>query len=693
MLATGNAKINWNGWHFDDPRIRAKGVRIEGKIHDAMWMFKHYQPRLPRGLQSVSSLFNFPFPWKHLYSVDLPWYGCADVDSLQSIVHKLPQLMKQRGVWNGYIRHVMELNPIFSRASQNGIPVSIEKHEETKQQFLVERKKVDVELQDTIPDEIRNIRPKRKTETGFDYGYIREPKIVGECRTIYAELGTKLAAEGKRVIPFEEYVNRKHHKELERKRAVAIEEERDTKYGECDLVYATFKDEHGEEISRWCLIEEFKASSTQIQRYLKWKQAEIRAQAERLKYERQEKYGGRNPELTKKINELIDLADDYEIPINLKTKKATTGKQDLEEMFFNTGDRVLELTRKVRSLDTNLNNFLPNWLPGKDGKVHPMYGYTAPSGQINSWSPNSQNVSKHTEYGKMMRGVIQAPPGYCFVEADKKSFHVGTLGYCANDRSYIRFSQIDPHSILGSYIDPSIIGCSISLRWDDEQIATACKEFKKRCKEIEEKDPLHGVNVRQALAKPTVLGNQLEVGAKKLQRQNQRFIKTVAEAIRLQAIIGDLFPKPTQYKAYIKELAYKQRYLINEFGRIDYFWDVFQFARDKKTNKWVKKEGERARDPIAFRVQSTAFGMITDELLELEQMGVCEEHNFIVTIHDSLVFMPEIGKKDKCVELVHRVMNKPCPKLVNDATGQEGLKIGVEIAVGDNWKEMKEIKI
>jgi hypothetical protein len=222
------------------------------------------------------------------------------------------------------------------------------------------------------------------------------------------------------------------------------------------------------------------------------------------------------------------------------------------------------------------------------------------------------------------------------------------------------------------------------------------------------------MDVRQELAKPTVLGNQLELGPKKLQRQNRRFIEYVYKSQRLahkgvgysaeelQNIINELFPKEQLYKSQIKEKAHIEKFLINEFGRIQYFYDVFNFSFQKKIGKWGKKDGEGAREPIAFRVHSTAFGMIDDELLECERQGLCEEHWFCNSIHDSLVFLPEVGKKDKCIEAVYEIMNRPCKKLVNEATGPEGLKISVEVAVGRNWKGwhqvdnedgMKDIKI
>lgn len=670
LFALPCTKANHNTWNFDNPRLKAKGITINGKVHDTMWMFKHWHPKLPRSLQSVASLLGFPFPWKHLYGSNLQWYGCADVDAVQWIISALPKLMQAKGVWRGYVEHVYNVHPIFEKATERGIPVDESKRTEVENDFKQRRDIVHRSLQTQIPDEVRNIKPKRKDkETGeLDYGYIREPKTVAIEHDIYQRLSERLCAIGKRVVPFEEYLYRKHN-----------------------LCYAQFEglDYDTKErvrVERWCVVEDFKASSTQLIRYLKWRQDEISKKIEEITQQRTVEFNGRNPELTARIRELEELREDYTVPVNLKTKRDTTSHKELEEMYLNTGDKVLEMVQEIRSYDTNINNYIPNWKPRGDGRVHPSYGYTAPQGQINSWRPNSQNVSKHTEFGNEFRGIIVAPPGYCFVEADKKSFHVATMGYCANDRDYIRFSQIDPHSILGSYIDPSVIGGSISLRWSDEDIKSAAKEFKKRCKEHKAKDSAHNIDVRQELAKPTVLGNQLELGAKKLQRQNRRFIHSIAEAERLQKIVSDIFPKVDLYKRGIKEKAFLEKFLVNEFARIQYFFDVYQFSWSNKQRKWVRKDGEGARAPVAFRVQGTAFGMITDELLECERQGLCEEHNFLVTIHDSLMFMPEIGKRDKLIESLVKIMNAPCRKLVNEATGPEGLVVGVEIAAGKNWK-------
>ena len=55
--------------------------------------------------------------------------------------------------------------------------------------------------------------------------------------------------------------------------------------------------------------------------------------------------------------------------------------------------------------------------------------------------------------------------------------------------------------------------------------------------------------------------------------------------------------------------------------------------------------------------------------------------------------MPEVGKVDKCIESIYKIMTKPCKRLVNEATGVEGLKIDVEVSMGQNWRDMEEIKV
>jgi hypothetical protein len=54
--------------------------------------------------------------------------------------------------------------------------------------------------------------------------------------------------------------------------------------------------------------------------------------------------------------------------------------------------------------------------------------------------------------------------------------------------------------------------------------------------------------------------------------------------------------------------------------------------------------------------------------------------------------MPRDKEVDKCIEEVLEVMNAPCGVLVNEATGKEGLRVKSEVSVGQNWRDMEEVK-
>ena len=630
--------------------------------------FKHFHPRLERGLQKVSNLFDFPFPWKHLFGSKLAWYGCADVDAPHWIYSKLPQLMKARGVWNGYERQVRGIYNILTDASEvRGIPVNEEKRLNLKSEFEVIRKDLNESINRDVPDDCKNLTPRRKDKnTGFvSYGYIREPREIQSAKFEYARVKTLLEIQKRGTVSFRRFVKRK--------------------YG---LVLREFKDidkKSGQivDVTRWCNLEEFNSgSSPQVIQYLKYKQRSLNSQAKEIKQ-------GIRPGSKKDATELEKLAKEYEVPISLKTKKETTAGDELEEIYYNTGDSVIEAIIKDRSVKTNLNNFVPNWKPDSSGRTRCEWNFGPPSGQLATRRPNSQNVSKHTEFGQLFRGIIEAPEGYVFVELDKKSFHVATMGYAANDATYIRFSQLDPHSIFTSFVLPEFK--PVDFNWSDSDILIYCKEIKSWCKKQREKDPTHGVNFRQDCAKPVVLGNQLGLGPIKLQRQNRRYIADVPFAKRLQSIIADRFPKVTNFKDYIREKAWRQNYILNEFNRIQYFYDIFSFRYNKKRLDWDRGAGSEYNEPVGFSVQSIAFGMITEELITCNNLGYCDIYNFIMTIHDSLIFMPKIRDLEKCINDVTEVMNRPCKQLVNEATGPKGLVVKVESSWGRNWRNYDEV--
>lgn len=100
MLKLPNVKVGFNSYNFDDPRILDKGVEIAGVKIDLMWMFKHWNPGLERGLQMVASLFNYPEPWKHKSNSDEGFYGCSDANAYSYIFPKLKEKMIKERIWD-----------------------------------------------------------------------------------------------------------------------------------------------------------------------------------------------------------------------------------------------------------------------------------------------------------------------------------------------------------------------------------------------------------------------------------------------------------------------------------------------------------------------------------------------------------------------------------------------------------------
>ena len=188
ILVLPNVKAGHFVYGFDLSRLKDAGMKIGGKAHDTMWMFKHWHPRLPRGLQNVASMAGYPYPWKHEFMNRLQWYGGHDVISVQYILRWLPPLMKKLGVWQGYLDNVVNEYYILQGAADRGLPVNDAARIELRDTLKSERREIHKELQQLIPDEIKGIEPRRKQENGaIDYGYTRDPtKLLTAAKDAYS---------------------------------------------------------------------------------------------------------------------------------------------------------------------------------------------------------------------------------------------------------------------------------------------------------------------------------------------------------------------------------------------------------------------------------------------------------------------------------------------------------------------------
>lgn len=648
ILALSNDKIGANVWHHDNPRLEANGAKINGKIHDLMWAWHHMQPGLWKGLQRIGSFFDVPFDWKYKglseLEEDKDTYGCMDVIAPAYIWPSLVSKMKASGVWESYLRFKLEYRAkVLKPAELRGFFVDKNEHKEFEGYLKEEVKKEDEQLQRSVPESLRNIRPSRtKNEFQLSYGYLKEPPIIRELRAGYEATRARMLERGiqpQLIMPFEKWAG--------------------SRTGLVFREFERFRESDNQEFDfsatdwRWCRVEPFKASSQQLIKYLKFK--------------------------------------GYKVPVTLKTNKETTGKKELQGLWEETNDSLLGSVIRLRSYNKMLSNDLPNWLPDKDGVVRTTFLFDPPNWQLNSRNPNIQNASKHPKeweligrtagelqlIGQRFRKIVKAPAGRCVVEFDKQAFHVSMMGFEAKDPLYIKWAP-HMHTAFCSYIvgEPIDIGGEVDL----DKINYIKKKYK---------------NIRDGQAKPTVLGNQLGIGETKLFYMNKTFIdgegrrqvgiESKKRAKYLQDMLKGLFPKEDDWKKRIVEEAHYKTYLKSHYGALRWFYDVMRW--DYKSR--CLKRSQEAEQATSHPIQADAFGHIHSILLRMADSGdMLERYWFANTIHDSLIFFPLWEERERCIEEVYREMVKADLVLRDSVCAPDGLVVGVDVmcsANGGNW--------
>lgn len=81
LLGSKIPVVTWNGHEFDLPRLYENGITVHGYHMDAMWLWHHLSPTLPRGLGFVSTFYDRVPEWKSIGSAggwDDELYSCMD---------------------------------------------------------------------------------------------------------------------------------------------------------------------------------------------------------------------------------------------------------------------------------------------------------------------------------------------------------------------------------------------------------------------------------------------------------------------------------------------------------------------------------------------------------------------------------------------------------------------------------------
>jgi len=360
-------------------------------------------------------------------------------------------------------------------------------------------------------------------------------------------------------------------------------------------------------------------------------------------------------------------------------QKDTTDKKELQRLSKKTGDSFYLKCIEYREFGKMRGTYIDGFRPNADGRVHTTFTFDTGTGQLTSRNPNIQNFPKHGRLAKEVRAIIAAPPGHIIVEADFKSYHVLTTGYCAEDPSYMRMARLDMHSFIA--------GCFINI-WKPEIMGESDDSLRDRFAWF--KRDSDRKRVRDKQAKPTILGVGFGMGPRRLYTENLEHFPSEAVAKRFHSVLQAIFPKVFAWQAKIRQLARDQQYLLSPFGHMRRFYEVFRW--DNKKGGYAP--GDQAEEAVAFLPANLAFGNIRECMKELERLGLNEKYGTANNIHDSLLaIFPESLLPDYLREYIP-VMTAPSKVLINPLVAPNGLQVDVEVSVSNrNWSDMHEVAI
>lgn len=163
LLGSEGEKVVWNAG-FDNPRIIAKGMKINGLIHDGMIAWHILHSDLPKGLGFVAT-FTCPYQpaWKHLSIQQPAFYNATDADVEWRSMMWIEAELKRTGLWKVYDRDVLQLDPILSHMSIMGMPVDHATRYDRACRLGTQQKDVARRIEALVPLEARRIAHVYKT--------------------------------------------------------------------------------------------------------------------------------------------------------------------------------------------------------------------------------------------------------------------------------------------------------------------------------------------------------------------------------------------------------------------------------------------------------------------------------------------------------------------------------------------------
>jgi len=309
--------------------------------------------------------------------------------------------------------------------------------------------------------------------------------------------------------------------------------------------------------------------------------------------------------------------------------------QDLNKLMTTyvtpyTGGEVKRVTNGKEKI-TDRKSLLIN------GRVHTNFkAHGAETGRFSSSEPNLQNIPSSGDYGKLVRNLFVAPPGYKLVVAD--------------------YSQIEPRVIASFSQDPILVNNYMT----GGDIYTTIGDT---------------MGVDRKAGKVLVLAISYGVGPDKIASS---IGCTVTEARKLLKDFETKFKSIPKYKGKVVRMAKDSGpipFVETIFGRRRYIPDLL--------NKEMGLLARAERQAFNTVIQGSAADIMKLALIRAHSCFVDEpDINLILTVHDELVTITPEDRAEETAEAIRESMEGIKLKQIN-------IPLKAEVYIVDKWGEAK----
>lgn len=324
--------------------------------------------------------------------------------------------------------------------------------------------------------------------------------------------------------------------------------------------------------------------------------------------------------------------------------------------FYRNKDELVDVILEYQDLNKLMTTYVMPYLGGEiehtimgktkivdkkslliKGKVHTNFkSHGAETGRFSSSDPNLQNIPSGGEYGKLIRNLFIAPPGYKLVVAD--------------------YSQIEPRIIASFSKDPIMVENYLT----GGDIYTTIGDT---------------MGVDRKAGKILVLSIAYGVGPEKIA---QSIGCTVKDARDLLDAFAKKFSDITKYRGKVIRQAIDKSptpYVATIFGRRRYIPEL------KNNDKGLRSRAERQ----AFNtvIQGSAADLMKLAMVRAHSCFVDEpDVNVVLTVHDELVTVAREDLADETAEAIRESMEGvKLPDIV--------VPLIADVKIVDRWGEAK----